>query len=248
MNAVVHITRTAQRVAVIEMADREHSNQFTRALVTGLLEAIHSVQNDPSVHVVVVHGYDSVFCTGGTREELLGVFEGTIRFDDVPLYRMFLDCQIPVIAAMQGHALGGGLITGLFGDVVLLAEEQIYSANFMKYGFTPGMGATLVLPEKFGHALATEMMLTARNYHGGELQKRGLGSLVVKRAEVIPTALQLARQMADKPRLSLTLLKRHLTRRLRSELPETVRAEIEMHQAAFTQPELRERIQTLFGA
>ncbi|HYI12102.1 MAG TPA: polyketide synthase [Thermoanaerobaculia bacterium] len=247
MSAVVHLTHPLPHVAVIELADRKHSNQFTHELVVGLAEALDEAQKNEDVHAVVLHGYGTVFCTGGTRDELLGIFEQRIRFDDMPLYRLLLDCELPVIAAMQGHALGGGFVMGLFADVIVLAEEAVYSANFMKYGFTPGMGATLILPEKLGPALASEMLLTAEGYQGGELARHGIGPRVVKRNDVIPLALRLARDIADKPRVSLTLLKRHLTARIREALPGTVAAELKMHETTFARAEVRERIETRFG-
>lgn len=247
MSSVVHLAYPDPRIAVIEMADRGHSNQFTHALVEGLAKCIAAAQANPQARAVVVHGYESIFCTGGTRDELLGIFDGKIHFDDVPLYRIFLDCELPVISAMQGHALGGGLIMGLFADLVILAEESLYSANFMKYGFTPGMGSTLVLPEKFGPVLASEMLFTARGYHGGDLARRGVGFPVLKRSEVIPAALRMAGDLAEKPLPSLKLLKRRLTESLSARLPAAVKAELEMHKISFAQPEIRERIQSLFG-
>jgi polyketide biosynthesis enoyl-CoA hydratase PksI len=197
---------------------------------------------------VVVHGYGSIFCPGGTRDELLGIFEGRIKFDDLPLYRLFLDCPVPVIAAMQGHELGGGLAMGLFADMVILAEESLYSANFMKYGFTPGMGATLVLPARFGSLLANEMMFSAGSHHGGELARRGVGCRVLKRVEVIPAARKLAREIADKPDVSVRMLKAHLAAPLREALPRSVAAELEMHGTTFVQPVVRQRIEALFGS
>ena len=129
----------------------------------------------------------------------------------------------------------------------MLAEEAIYSANFMKYGFTPGMGATLVVPEKFGVALGSEMLLTAGGYQGGELARRGVGIHVVKRKEVVALALRIAREMADKPRVSLVLLKQQLTANIRAALPATVAAERKMHETTFTGDEVRERIENRFG-
>lgn len=247
MSPVVNVSFALPHIAVIEMADRANMNQFTRDLVIGLVQALEQAQANPDTRVVVLHGFDNVFCTGGTRDELLGIHERKIRFDDLPLYRLLLDCTLPVVAAMQGHALGGGLVMGLFADAIVLAEEAIYSANFMKYGFTPGMGATLILPEKFGTALASEMMLSAGGYQGGELARRGVGVQVVKRKEVIALALRLARDIADKPRISLTLLKHHLTAHIRAALPATVAAERLMHETTFTGHEVRERIETRFG-
>ncbi|NHZ81420.1 ptzG [Massilia sp. CCM 8695] len=247
MSSVVHLHFPAPHIALIELADRANSNQFTHELVVGLAHALDQAQADPAIHVIVLHGVDNVFCTGGTRDELIGIVEQRIRFDDMPLYRLLLDCEIPVVAAMQGHALGGGLVMGLFADVIVLAEEAVYSANFMKYGFTPGMGATLILPEKFGSALAAEMLLTAGGYQGGELARRGVGVHVSRRKDVVALALRLAREIADKPRASLVLLKRHLTERIRAALPGTVAAERRMHETTFAGSEVRERIDTRFG-
>lgn len=62
----------------------------------------------------------------------------------------------------------------LFADFVILSKESIYTTNFMKYGFTPGMGATFILPQKLGISLAEEMLLAAKTYRGEELQKRAI--------------------------------------------------------------------------
>ena len=83
-----------------------------------------------------------------------------------------------MISAMQGHALGGGLAFGCFADIIVMGVECIYSANFMKYGFTPGMGATYIIPRKFGEVLGTEMLLTAKNYYGSELKERGASAKI----------------------------------------------------------------------
>ncbi len=248
MSSVVHLSYLTPRIAVVAMEDREHSNLFSNELVNGLLATFEQINANPELHAVVVHGYDSIFCTGGTQEVLLGIFQGQVRFDDLPLYSVFFNCEVPVVAAMQGHALGGGLAIGLFADVIVLSEESLYSLNFMKYGFTPGMGATLIAPEKLGRALATEMFLTARGYHGGELRLRGVPFPVVKRKDVIPTAQRLAQDIADKPRVSLQLLKKHLNAPLRAQLPGIIQQELDMHKITFAQPGIRERIESKFGA
>ena len=247
MTPVVHLS-CSSGVASVRMEDRPGSNTFTAPLVEGLLSTFATIRTRDDVNVVVLHGYDSIFCAGGTKDELLGIVEGRIRFDEVPLYRLLLDCEVPVVAAMQGHALGGGFVFGLYADIVVLAEESLYSTNFMKYGFTPGMGATCVVPAKLGNVLAAEMLLSARSYHGGELRDRGAPFAVVKRAEVVKTALRVAADLADKPQLSLKLLKKQLTADLVGALPAAVKREIEMHQLTFAQPGIRDRITSLFGS
>ncbi len=247
MEKAVELNYPAEDVAVVVMQDRQHSNTFSPELLEGLMTAFDAVAKNPRLKVVVVHGYDTIFCAGGTQEELLAIADRKVQVAGTAFYRLLLDCELPVIAAMQGHAIGGGLVFGLFADIIILAEEAIYAANFMKYGFTPGMGATLILPEKVGLNLANEMMFNARTYHGGELRARGVPFQIVKRGEVIQTALRLAGEIADKPLPSLKLLKRHMTARLVAALPRIIQQELEMHAVTFTQPEVRRRIETQFG-
>jgi len=244
---VVKLTYPEAEIAVIAMEERTHRNTFSKALLDGLMNAFTQIGENPAVKVVVVHGYDNYFCCGGTQQELIGIFEGEISFDDLPVYRLLLDCAVPTISAMQGHALGGGLAFGCFADLIVMAEESMYSANFMKYGFTPGMGATYILPHKFGTLLGSELLFSANNYHGGTLRERGIPAKVVKKQEVIPTALALARDLANKPLVSLKLLKANLTQRIKTELPTHIEQELAMHKVSFAQPEVRERIETLFG-
>jgi len=252
MSEAVRFSREGA-IASVSLEDREHKNTFSRSLVVELLAAFEAIAASPELKVVVVQGYDNYFCCGGTQDELLGLLESVqgeslsgVSFDDLMFFDLFLRCEIPVIAAMQGHAIGGGLALGCFADIVLMAEESIYSAVFMKYGFTPGMGATLIVPHRMGPTLGAEMLFTARNYHGLELKNRGAHARVVKRADVVQGAFEIARELADKPVLSLRLLKANLARGLRAELARTVELEREMHRQTFAQPEVRTRIERLF--
>ena len=148
---------------------------------------------------------------------------------------------------MQGHGIGGGFVLGLFADFVILSRESVYTTNFMKYGFTPGMGATYIIPKKLGLSVGEELLLNAGNYRGADLEKRGVPFPVYARSEVPGQALQLARQLAEKPRLSLMTLKAHLVAPMRQELPGIIAQEVAMHEKNFHQPEVKERIISLFG-
>ncbi|NQZ12190.1 MAG: enoyl-CoA hydratase, partial [Algicola sp.] len=119
--------------------------------------------------------------------------------------------------------------------------------NFTKYGFTPGMGATLILPKKLGIALAHEMMLGAKNYRGEELRNRGIPFTVLPRSEVLAHALELAKNLAQKPRVSLVTLKDHLVKELRLELPHVINQEVTMHEKTIHQPEVKDLIEQHFG-
>lgn len=244
---VVHFSCGDDGIARVSMEDRDARNTFSLPLIDGLVNAFAELARDPRAKVVVLQGYENYFCCGGTKDELVGIQEGKVQFTDLNFHDLLLQCPMPVISAMQGHALGGGFVLGCYADFVILAEEMLYSTNFMKYGFTPGFGATYIIPRRFGDYLGAEMLFTARSYHGGELRERGAPVKVVKKGEVLPTALQLARELADKPRVSLLELKRRLAEPIRAELPGVVAKEVAMHKVTFAQPEVRERIETLFG-
>jgi polyketide biosynthesis enoyl-CoA hydratase PksI len=246
MNDVVKF-RQDGHVGIIALEEREFKNTFSKRFIEGVTEAFQQANKIPDLKVIVVHGFENYFCCGGTKEELIGIFEGTLKFNDLDFFSLPLRCEIPVISAMQGHALGGGLAFGSYADMIVLGRECLYSANFMKYGFTPGMGANYIIPKKFGALLGTEMLLSAKNYSGEELRERGVPMKVVKRDDVIEVALKLASELADKPLLSLKVLKRYLTREIVATLPQVIEDELAMHKTTFAQPEVRKRIEELFG-
>jgi len=242
------VTHTVENhIAVVQMIDHESSNTFSSALVQGLMQTFEHIAQNQDIRVVVIHGFDNYFCCGGTQAELLKLQAGQMQFDDLAFYRLLLDCPVPTIAAMQGHAIGGGLAFGCYADVIVLGEECIYSANFMKYGFTPGMGATYILRKKFGEVIANELMYTADTYLGAALKQKGIPVSVVRKATVITHALQVAEQIARKPYQALQLLKKNLTQAICRDLPQVIAQEVQMHNQTFITPDVKVRIEQQFG-
>lgn len=249
MEAVVRLEEVEPSIAQVTMEDRVNKNTFSRPLLQGLFDAFDAIEANPQYKAVILTGYGSYFASGGTKEGLLAIQEGKANFTDGRrnVYSLALDCSIPVIAAMQGHGIGGGFVIGLFADVVILGRECVYTTNFMNYGFTPGMGATYIMPRKLGVALAEEMLLSGGSYRGAELEKRGIPFTVTARNDVLASAYAIARSIAEKPRPSLVMLKNHLVRSLRAELPPFIQQEVAMHEQTFPHAEVKERIQSLYG-
>lgn len=234
--SAVVLSYPTDEIAVISLEDHEHHNMFSPALGEGIMDALSRVAARSTTKVVVVHGHDSWFCSGGTPQTLDAIRRGDTVFTDSPVFRSLLDCKLVTIAAMQGHALGGGLTFGLYADIVLMAEHAYYAGNFMNHGFTPGVGATFMFPRKLGPVLGTEMLYTAQRYRGGDLQARGVAVEILKGSEVIPRALAIAREIADKPSLQLRLLKERLTEEIRHGVEDAIEKELVMHQLVFRAP------------
>ena len=244
---VVDFQEIESGIVVLKMEDRIHKNTFSEELILGLINSFQIIKNNLEYKVVILIGYDNYFASGGTQEALINIYEGNSIFTDTNIYSLVLNCPIPVIAAMQGHGIGCGFVMGLFADIVILSRKSVYTANFMKYGFTPGMGATHILPAKLGISLAEELLLTAGTYLGEELQQRGIPFQVLPRQEVFEYSLQKARQLAEKPRISLVTLKDHLVAKMRQELPLFIEQELLMHKKTFHNPEVKDKIIKLFS-
>ncbi|MCX8131444.1 MAG: polyketide synthase [Clostridia bacterium] len=247
INSVVDLCEIGQGIVQLTMQDRVYKNGFSEELIGGLLMAFEEIKNNSGYKVVILTGYDSYFCSGGTREGMLSIQADKLKFTDLEIHSIALDCPLPVIAAMQGHGIGAGFTLGLSCDFAVLSKESFYSCNYMKYGFTPGMGASYIVPRKLGFSLAQELLFTADNYSGAELERRGIQFKVLPRKEVMEYACKLAGKIAEKPRTALMTLKENQVAQIRGELAEALKLELEMHEKTMYQPGVKERIANLFG-
>lgn len=232
-----------QHIAVVTIQDTKNRNTFSSEVIRGLKKRFDQIRHNKDVKVVIVTGDEHVFCMGGTEQQLVNISHGKSKFSDEPfLYKGLMEMDIPVISAMQGHASGGGMLFGLYADIVIMALEGVYSAVFMKYGFTPGMGGTYILQDRFGGNIATEMMFTAKSYTGEELKDRGASVLFRPSKDVLKEAMSIARMLSSKPYHSLCTLKKELAGRKLSQIDHYIDIEEDMHTKTFSGEEVQKRI------
>jgi polyketide biosynthesis enoyl-CoA hydratase PksI len=225
---VVEVHRE-DRVAWIEMKDPAHDNGFYPAFLDSLMAAFEEVSNDKGCHVVVLAGLPEIFSSGGTKEMLIELKEGTLPPTELLLGRRLMEVPVPVICAAEGLAVGGGLGLLFSGDMYLLARESRYGANFVSLGITPGMGTTKILEQVLPPSLAHEMLYTGAYYKGRDLEQYGVRH-VLPRAEVRPKAAELAWRISMHSRDVLTLLKRTLSLPRRRAFEDSYTLESLMHQ------------------
>ncbi|MEU5397680.1 SDR family NAD(P)-dependent oxidoreductase [Streptomyces sp. NPDC005963] len=203
---------------------------FTDELLAGFHDALTSATEDDSVSCVVITGSGEVFSMGATPEAMaqLAAKEGT--FAQVSfLHELILRCDKPVISAIQGHARGGGLVFGLYADVVVMAQEASYGAPFLTYGFTPGAGSTFFLERKLGTAVAEQLFYTGGTLTGAELRERGASVDIRPRVEVLDAALGHAQSVTRQSRTATAELKRELAGRTLTALADVIERELHMH-------------------
>lgn len=245
---LIRMIELGHGVVEIQLRDHEHKNMLSAPLVLAIAEAFDKVARSPEFSVVILTGYDKYFSLGGNKESLEAIQRGTAKFSDTLIYSVALDCEIPVIAALQGHGIGAGWAMGMYADYVLLSNESIYISPYMSYGFTPGAGATLIFPYQFGSDLGREILFTAREYTGKQLAQRYLGVPVLPRTEVVDHARQLAARLARIPRAELILAKNKLCAGLRESIEATYQQELKMHDVTFVgRSAVMEAIQARFA-
>lgn len=243
--AVVAVATIEPGIASLRVAT-DDACHLGSEFVPSLERAVRELKDDESVRTVLVEGGDRYFSAGASREGLLGAGDAAGQFSDyvAAVPRLILSIPVPTVACMTGHAVGGGLVLGLWCDMCVLAEESLYGANFMALGFTPGMGATTVVPEIFGAAAARELLFTGRMLTGVELARLSgtLARAVVPRHEVRSHGLELARAVAEAPRDALVLLKENLTQSRRRALDEALIRERANHATLFPRGDVKQHI------
>lgn len=241
MKSAIQVSRLAERVAALRISSDEHP-YLDGATAPALAEAVAALRADETVHAVLITGGERHFCAGVARETLLAD-DGAAALSELlaQVPRLLLSIPVPTVAAMAGHAIGGGFLLGLWCDLAFLAEESLYGVNPISLGFTPGMGALQVLEEALGSPLARELMFTGRIRKGRELG----GSLlhgILPRKDVFAGALAAAQEIAEAPREALTLLKSAVAERRREGLEKALLREESMHRLLFARPETKRLI------
>ncbi len=221
----------ADGIATVRLAERSEHNCFTDALIAAFATRLAQITADSAIKAVVITNDGPHFCAGGTAEFIDQLRRGERAFTDLrPFYRGLLECPVPVLNAVAGHAFGGGLAFALFADVVVLAAESRYSANFLSLGFSPGMGSTLIVPEKLGPDVAARLLYSGQTFSGRELAQAGARVQVIEKAGVLAVALELARDFARQSRVALEVLKHQMAAPLLARLDDYEARELAGHE------------------
>jgi len=195
-------TQLEGNVATIELRDPPH-NYFTLDLIGEVGDALEALDLEPECRAVVLAAQGTSFSAGanfgagGVQESKR--YPGHLYDQAVRLFRT----KKPIVAAVHGPAIGGGLGLALAADFRMTCPEARFSANFARLGFHPGFGLTETLPALVGRQTGTLLLLTGRRVKGDEAVELGLADRLVPQAEVRKAALELAGEIAGSAPLAL---------------------------------------------
>ncbi|MEQ8494883.1 MAG: enoyl-CoA hydratase/isomerase family protein [Gammaproteobacteria bacterium] len=187
-------------VATVEIQRPPH-NFFDVDLITQIADTYEALDRTPECRAILLCAQGKNFCaganfggsdSGGVKDASGGDLPNELYRQAVRIFR----CRKPIVAAVQGAAIGGGLGLAVSADFRVTCPEGRFSANFTRLGFHPGFGLTLTLPELIGKQRASLLMLTSRRIDGEQACAWGLADLCVPAAELRDAALGLARELA----------------------------------------------------
>lgn len=216
----IHISRDGH-VATVTIRKPPH-NSMSVDLARDLADALHALDAEPDMRAVVLASEGKSFCAGadlsGRASEV-----GLDSPKSNPLYDQAVrlhSTELPIVAAIQGAAVGAGLGLGLIADFRIAAPEARFSANFTKLGFHPGFGLTYTLPRLVGRQHAAHMFLTGGRYDADAAHRMGLIDQVVAFDALLPAAQHLAAAIAENAPLAV----RSTRKTLRADLAAAVKA------------------------
>ena len=189
------------RITVITLDRPEVRNAVDGATARALAEAFAAFDQDPGSDVAVFHGANGTFCAGADLKAV-ATQSGTNNLaeeGDGPMGPSRMLLGKPVVAAISGHAVAGGLELALWCDLRVVEETAVMGVFCRRWGVPLIDGGTVRLPRLIGHSRALDLILTGRPVHADEALAMGLANRVVAPGEALPAALEIAHQLSGFP-------------------------------------------------
>jgi enoyl-CoA hydratase len=225
----LHLELLPNGVLQMTMDTGQKKNAMTAQLHRELANVWGVIGQDPAIRAVVITGSGDAFSAGGelnwvkTLIEKPTTAEGRRDFSDfdelLAIPDGMLNLNKPIVAAINGAAVAGGLAVALMADISIAAEDAIICDGHIRGGIVAGDHAALMWPLLCGMAKAKYYLLTGRSLDGAEAARIGLVSLAVPKAKVLMTALEIAAELAAGPQLAIRWTKRALNGWLRQAMP-----------------------------
>lgn len=239
---------TVGRVSVVTLNRPERLNAIGGELLLDLHAALTQAQSDPATGCIVLTGAGRAFCAGDDLKEFDQQAESpaSIALHCQRIQQITHDIMFGpklVIGAVHGYAVGGGFEWVLNCDMVVAADNLVCFFPEMALGHFVTGGVTHLLPQALGHQRTMELIVLGERHGAQALQQLGLVNRVTTQAAMLPTAIELAAQVASRSATATTRLKRLLTSQLQTQLAKALDLEQEAAMACFADHDTAQRIQ-----
>lgn len=234
-----------EQVGIITLDRARQFNSLSLAMHHQLTDAIRTLEQNPAVHCLMIQAEGTHFCTGADLHEVTGLRHSAEQLETflrtgLETFRRLEQSPLPVVIAVQGLALAGGLELVLAGDVVFAAESARLGDQHAQFGLVPGWGGSQRLPRLIGRRRALELMLSARWLDAPEALAMGLVNYVVPDTELREQTFAYCRNLAGKSRAGLNLMKQLTDRGLDLSLDEGLALELALAAPALQSDDVSE--------
>ncbi|MGE0549462.1 MAG: enoyl-CoA hydratase/isomerase family protein [Kofleriaceae bacterium] len=237
-------------VGVITLDRPDNRNSMTGELLAAFASATAAAKRDTAIRSLVITGTGRCFSAGADFKSFGSSEPQQPHERSYAMYVPFLsvlELEVPVIGALNGHAIGGGFGLALVCDIRIGAIDAKYGANFVKLGLAPGMAISYMLPRLIGLPRASELLYTARLVDGPEAERIGILNRAVPASEVLPEAMVIARAIAANAPIAVRETKRGIYRGLDLHVHDAARAEAHAQAKSIATDDAREGIAALLG-
>ena len=209
-------------IAFVEI-NRPPNNFFDYILIQQIADAYEEIDSIPECRIIILSSEGKNFCAGanfGQDEDMLdkSVPYAKLYAQAVRLFKT----KKPVIAVIQGAAIGGGLGLALSADFRIASPEARFSANFAKLGFHPGFGSSVTLPRVVGRQMAMDMLFTARRVNGEEAFSIGLADKLTQKENLMKEAINFAEEISSSAPMAVESIRSTLRGNLAQQVEEIV--------------------------
>ena len=246
---MIRLEKQANKVAVVYL-DNPPLNILTLDMTQRLITLFSEIEDDDTIRAVIITGAgEKAFCAGADIKEFVAVrdkvIEKKLGRENEALLKIE-KLSKPVIAAIDGVALGGGCEIALACDIRIIAEDVKIGLPEIKLGVFPGSGGLYRLPEIVGMSNALEMMYTGEAVTAQEAFRIGLVNHVAQPKSALVFAKKLAEKIAQQPKQSLAAIKAGVRRSLEIIQEEAIRYNLELSDQVFKSPDCEEGINAFF--
>jgi enoyl-CoA hydratase len=230
-------------IAVITLNRPKVMNALCRDLNKELLDVFEQIKNRSDIRVIILTGGIKAFAAGADITEMIDASPGDAEKTSAlghTIHDTIEGLPIPVIAAINGPALGGGCELALACDFRIAAEDALFGLPEVSLGIIPGAGGTQRLLPLVGPGITREMVLLGRKIKGSEAEKIGLVNKTVAPDAVMDTALEMADKLSKMPGVALCLAKKAIAEGLNGTLNQGKGHEKQLFSLAFSAPDQKE--------
>src|ERR1700756_5708570 len=214
------ITEHAGEILRIQLNRPTKRNAMTSGMYVALADILKNAAKDEQTRVVLWHAAGDSFCAGNDVEDFLKNPPGPGESPQARLMGALIDFDKPLIAAVQGAAIGGGTTMLLHCDFVYAGESAKFQMPFINLALVPEFGSSSIIPARIGHLRAAELILLGSPFDARRAAELGLVTQVVPDADLLATAPEAARRLAAMPvgalQASKGLLKQPFVEQLRA--------------------------------